>query len=1197
MYLKSLEMLGFKSFADRTKLEFEPGLTAIVGPNGCGKSNILDAIKWVLGEQSAKSLRAAKMEDCIFNGTDERKPLGMAEVSLSFADCSEALGTDYHEVTITRRVFRSGECEYLINKAPCRLKDIQRLFMGTGIGTDAYSIIEQGRIDMVLSARPEDRREIFEEASGITRYKADKKEALRELEQTEANLLRLSDVIAEIRRQINSMERQASKAKRYKALMDELKSLDIYAAKLRINEADNELKKIEANLADISARIAGEQREIENEERQLTQMRNASLQMERQISSARESELNALNEQRRLEDLITVNRQRIEEYHSWMERDSHQIQDIRTSADAKQKEICDITAQREQTRAEGENAKLEMEIAEKALEQRRQELETLKNHNQNLRTQVVDLESEASHLQNQIVEIDSTERQNAIRRERLVAEKNQLARVLTRQEQHRTEARMELEKLSALVTSMGNRHAMLEKELKTTCDTLDRLRTNLITLTANISSKRSEIKRLKTVHSEGSDSQRISSILSKLSDSASEKILGSFRSLIKVDSDYVTPAMAILQSWADAIVAADPQTALSVLRLLETEQQQAIRLFVAGNNDSSDGSLPSPDGDLLASHISVSEHLKHLVQCVFGRVVVLQTIDELPQHPLPDTVYVTKSGSVIRPHHAFEFWTDSSLRKRIDQIIFEVQILEKQHTEYTKLVSSLEIAVQTAEDFISEYRKRFHEFSNFVATKRGEFNILDSGCEETRKRLETVTWEIQKLDSSTSSPGTQKEAILVQLNNVRNQLNVTSREIATNEEKIHQMDAIYMEAQTICSEKKIKFAEINNKLQMTERTLADAEVRLQELLSTISERQTAIASYQASIDKLKDENSSAEKRLNEIRNVTSTTSTELTALQKKAELLMKSIDEVEAALIARKHVLDEKQKEKSDLKIKHTETRMRRQNILDRILSEYELDTKQFFSYPAPAWEKGEPALEEIETTIAELRAKIQALGPVNLVAIQEFKELEERYTFLTQQEQDLINSKQRLMELIRKINKQTSEMFKTTFEQINANFLLMFQELFNGGSARLVLMDEENILESGIEIIARPPGKRPQNVSLLSGGERTLTAISLLFAIYMIKPSPFCFLDELDAALDDPSILRFVKVLKDFLTKAQFIVVTHNRQTIAAADILYGVTMREKGVSTIVSMRFKDLDKTKLDNAQLSNSQNTTTQSENQTT
>jgi chromosome segregation protein len=1195
MYLKSLELFGFKSFADRTKLEFEQGLTAIVGPNGCGKSNILDSIRWVLGEQSAKTLRADKMEDCIFNGTDERKPLGMAEVSLTFADCSDTLGTEYHEVTVTRRVFRSGESEYFINKTPCRLKDIQRLFMGTGIGTDAYSFIGQGRIDMVLSAKPEDRREIFEEASGITKYKADKKEALRELEQTEANLLRLSDVIAEVKRQINSMERQAAKAKRYKVLMDELKTLDIHAARLRINEADNELKKIETELANISASIAQEQREIEEAERHLTQMRNTSLQIERQISSARESELNAQNERRRLEEQISVNRQRIEEYRAWMERDSQQIQETEVSADAKKKEISDLTAQLEQTKAERNNAKIEMETAEKLLEQRMQELDSLKKHYQNLRVQVVDLESQASHLQNQLLELDSTERQNAIRRERLLAEKNQLGRLLAHQEQRKTTAYTELEKLSALVTALENKQAILEQEIKITSDILECLRRGMITLTANISSRQSEIKRLEKDVSELSGTQSVSSVLSKLSGSVSQKILGVFRGLITIEPEYTTPAMAVLQSWADAIVTTEPEAAISVLRLFETEPEQTVRLFVTENGNSPSDILSSTDGDLLLSHISAPEHLKSLVQYLFGKVIVLNTIDELPHQTVQGAVYVTRAGSVVRSHNTFEFWTDSITRKRIKQATLELQTLEKRQSEYSELVNKLEKAVHLAEDFLLEFRKRLNEFSSSVATKRGEFNILNTECEQTRKRIETVTWEIEDIDNSTASPEKQKESIMNQLNNVRNQIELTSREIATTEEKIRQLDTIYMQTQSACSEKKIRFAEVNNKLQMTERTLAEAESRLQELLSAISQRRSAIASYQTSIDKLKDDISRAETRLNEIRNVTSSASSELSALQQKAEELMKNINEFETTLSARKQTLEQKQKEKSDLKVKHTEIRIRRQNMLERILGEYELDTEQFFSYPPPVWEKGEPSIDEIETTIAELRAKIQALGPVNLVAIQEFKELEERYNFLTQQEQDLINSKQRLMELIRKINKQTSEMFKTTFEQINEKFSLMFQKLFNGGSARLVLMDEENILESGIEIIARPPGKRPQNVTLLSGGERTLTAIALLFAIYMMKPSPFCFLDELDAALDDASIVRFVNTLKEFLTKSQFIVITHNRQTIAAADVIYGVTMREKGVSTIISMRFKDLDKTKLSNAQSGNSQNAEVQIENQ--
>ena len=828
MYLKQLEIIGFKSFADRTRLSFDPGLIAIVGPNGCGKSNVSDAIRWVLGEQKPTALRCSKLVDVVFNGTDTRKPLGLAEVSITFAECEKELGTDYNEVTITRRVYRDGSGEYFINKQASRLKDVQHLFMGTGIGTSSYSVMAQGQIDAILSSKPEDRRAVFEEAAGITKFKADRKEALRKIEQTEQNLLREADVLREMKRQITSLQRQVGKAQKCKELRDQLRGLDIYVSKQRLHAYDQELEQNAVNRRELDADIAEAQETVASAEREAQELHLQIHELEERLQTLATEQASAEAAYSRAREVIGVNATRVEEYKSFIRRDSDEIESLKRT------------------------------LAE------------------------VGMQAES------------------------LAQKTQL-----------------------LTDSLGaSREALAEAE------------TAFSDLQAAIDRKRDEVA--------------------------------------------------------------------------------AKRREVA------------------------------------------------------DT---TRTGTLVN---------DSEVSR-----------------------------------------------NNSV---------------ETWKAGTTVTTMMKREDLMAV--------------------------VAVAEDELREMELSHIPASQKLTERRIAVSQMEQELSFVGQQGESARQRREELERAVAGRSEMIAGYEESIAKLSEESGDLLDQLEELREKAASFVDSINEERGRRSQMLERISAADAQVSAKRNALDQARDFRGKLDVQAAETTMRRQNVYEHLQDEYGLFADAVMREPDPEWKDGVvPPLAELEGTVGRLQAEIAALGPVNMVAIEECQELEERYAREKAQEEDLLAAKAQLLELIGNLNGTSGSMFRSTFEQANKNFQTMFTKLFGGGEARIVLLEnEEDPLECGIDIIARPPGKRPQSVTLLSGGERTMTAVALLFSIFMIKPAPFCMLDELDAALDDANIGRFVEQLKEFLVQSQFLIITHNQHTIAGSDLVYGVSQQEKGVSRVLSMKLSDL-------------------------
>jgi len=1181
VYLKCLELTGFKSFAGKTVLNFEPGMTCIVGPNGCGKSNVSDAVRWVLGEQSAKALRGSTMEDCIFNGTDERKPLAMAEVAITFADCEETLGTEYHEVTVARRVFRSGEGQYFLNKTPCRLKDIQRLFMDTGIGTASYSVLEQGRIDQVLSSRAEDRRTIFEEASGITKYKSDRKEAIRKLEQTETNLLRLADVVREVKRQIGSLQRQAGKARRYKVLREELRKLDIFATGKRLETMDSAMRDIESQTTGLQKKISAAQSEIDELEQGNAVLRRSIVDTEHEIGSGLESVVQAQSKLDHTHELIAVNKQRIEEYSSWSERDSREIDEAGMQIAEKQEQAETLSRQLVDANAQQESAQQELAECNDDFQKSQDHMDSARSRIRKLREESIELESLASRLHNQLVESESNERVSVIQRERLTAEKTQLARVVVDFDASQSEMAGTIGELQKGVAASEETLAGIEQKRAAAAAELTGVGRKCSELRSLAAGARARIELLSggtETEDEPPASSRLLLEESNLLDLDRSKILGLLSSHLDVAPGYRVAVEAAIRTWLDAVVVSEWDVAIEALRRLETRRDGPARLLALAPPGAGADVRPDDGADRLSDHVTCSDEIAPLVRRLLGNVVVVDSIESIPATFPPGTAFVTRGGSLVRGDGCMEFWMPGlegpalqSRKELLDEARQSIAAIEAEIGEHSSAEASMHERRASLDAQAAEARTDLERRRRALALKEGESEVLSREAAEARDRLETVTWEFENLAGTEDTGESMRKEITGRTAELREQRERIASEINNGTKDLRQLEVRHAKLQSDVTEHRIRFAQLTQKVEHTKAQHEAVTARLQELKAAVSGRSTAIVSYKTAMDRLSEETRGAAGMLSSLEEAARENSSRVENLRKNRQKQTEEQGKIEAVLAEKRRSIEELRESKSTLDVQSAESRMRRQNLVDRVTSEHGITSEQLDTEPDPEWEGVAPSLDTVETNVAELRAKIEGMGPVNLVAIEEYKELEERYGFLTGQEQDLVKSKQHLMDVIRRINRTTSEMFRTTFEDVNTNFQTMFHKLFNGGSAKLVLVNEEDVLECGIEIIARPPGKRLQNISLLSGGERTLTAVALLFAIYMTRPSPFCLLDELDAALDDSNIGRFVGILQGFLGQSQFVVITHNRQTISAASVLYGVTMPEKGISKIVSMRFHE--------------------------
>lgn len=1223
MYLRELKLQGFKSFADLTRLELQRGVTAIVGPNGCGKSNIADAIRWVLGEQSAKSLRAGAMQDVIFQGAAGRKPVNLCEVSLVFAECEDRLGMAYNEVEITRRVVRDGGSDYYINGKACRLKDIQRLFLDTGVGQVSYSFMLQGQIDQILSSNPSERRAIFEEAAGISKYKAQRREALGKLAQVDANLARVTDVIEEINRQMGSLRRQAAKALRYKRIRHRLTYLELASGAYRHGQIRAMVEKLENTTRFLQAEAAKVEKELQEGEAGLTgkradrnALREQMQAVQNQIYALRSDKENAENRaefavvrKNDLQGRLTAIGEELER----LTAEERALADkVAGEAEVKRSQMelfGDSDAVFQEKSSELSELQQQLSAAEADYARTRNATEVREGSLSRLRSNCTALELELQTYQVRHANLADEIKGLSDRGASLGEELGALVQAATDREATRTEQEFKVEEHKQAVRQLTGQY----RDCQATVQGMER----------ELAGLRAQIQVLEGLQErfEGF-SEGVKAILK----GALEGVLSTahymvFLKQVKVASRYTKGLERMLGVAGEGLLLLNDAPLTAVTTALRDRKLGWAGLLVGtgGGADSAVGA-PLPRGLTAALDVVSSKD---------------PAVTAFLNSYLAGCYYCENLEAFLeywRAHPDFEFrmvvsldgeWVDargvvvagkgkdtaaSSYLERENQLTAhraKQAEIEGARDSQREIAEQLQGQIDAAEKRVESQQALLAELVQEVGTLKVQRQGVERARLESIRSLDVKRAEIQKLESG-------REALEERMRHARSELEATEAAIEAGRKAVADKEAAVValrerreQLRETFNEIKLEIAEKRQRLAVLDRGLSALEEKAQSVAQTRLQRQAeteAIRTQFEALDRERAERTAEAASIEaKLKQLTEAIEKDRVALQ----AVERSIDIIEEGFRGKRERYQNMTGELNTQSVELARQQSRLQFIEEELQREYEkapgeIDWKQML------WQAGESLPERIRVDIEDespdemeteqerpaataeelaalddtdwaavdeeakgLRSRMQSMGPVNLVAIEEYKSLKERHSFLTGQSEDLWKSKEALVGAIDEINATSKALFTQTFEAVRENFKQTFDTLFGGGRSDLALVDNEDVLESGIDIMAQPPGTRLKTLALLSGGQKTMTAVALLFAIYMVKPSPFCVLDEIDAPLDDANIGRFTQMLEGFLDRSQFVIITHNKRTISVADTIYGATMQEKGVSRVISMRF----------------------------
>ncbi len=1182
MKLKKIVLYGFKSFADKTAFEFGDGVTVIVGPNGCGKSNIVDAVRWVLGEQSAKSLRGGQMLDVIFNGTNSRKSMGTAEVSLFFTNTTGLLNTDMEEVCVTRRLYRSGESEYLLNNKLCRLKDIREMFMGTGVGADSYSIIEQGKVEILLQSSKTDRRAVFEEAAGISRYKARKKEALRKLERTEQNVLRIQDIIGELEKRLRSIKYQAGKARNYQKYSDRLRELrmnqflsEYYQLRKDGSRRQQQRQKLQDELVGLTTQIEQAQgrlsvldHEIDGCEDEIRQLENQRLQFTSRISSE--------------EDHIEMGHQRCEELQGFLQRNQKQIQSLRRQSRKLEEEIAtgqkDVGSIRDQLDELQEQLKRHQDSRQERILQLNEHRAQMEDEKSGL----IDIVRRTAQLHNEIKSLD-------MRRDNLSGQKNRLSdrygRIKEEMEGLLTRRAQLDEKLGEITSLKEDSQGQLENRRQQ----LSQLNEDKLVCSENLSAakeyrsgmlSRQQLLSDMEAKLEGVD-QGVRQILQARQQDPEKfyYVKGMVAELLRAEVKYAGIVEAALAGRSQHLVATSSQAVLEDSENLDELAGRVKMICLDRLGPFKNGfdftDYPEVQGRLI-DLVSFAPDCESLAWRLLGKTILVDTIDaalRLAEVAPAGYRWVTLTGEVLEADGTLHLGPLSgavgliSRKSELRQLKEDIVETEERITDIQNQLQQYDNQGQHLEKNLQELRTVIYEANTVEIETRGQLEQVDQNVGRLKQEQPLIASEVESIEGQIQESLNQQKSSrqsLDDLESINQQRQERVDELEGNIRRLEEEDQQVLN----------QITDLKVSLGQTQQRQLALQERLTNLKSQYQQCNHEVGNLQTDLNNAQESHKASERAI-------------LIAESKLAELFQARQEHQEISrqkkyrrdeLFAEKEQLvelagrlqqqrEERQEQLHEMQIKLNENHLRCENLMERGREELDMDLAEKFS----SYEHQDMDWQAVSTEIEDLRKKIHRLGNINLDAIKEQEELEERLEYLSGQYQDLAQARRQLEELIDKINRESTELFMTNFEAIRANFAELFRKLFGGGKAEIILEDPEDILECGIEIIARPPGKQLQSISLLSGGEKTMTAVALLLAIFKSKPSPFCLLDEVDAALDEANVERFNLLIQEFVKESQFIVITHSRRTMTIADVIYGITMQEQGVSKKVSVRFAD--------------------------
>ena len=1179
MYLKRLELQGFKSFADKTILEFKPGITSVIGPNGSGKSNISDAIRWVLGEQSMKSLRGAKSEDIIFNGTQNRKSLGFAEASIIIDNSDGALPIEYNEVTVTRKIYRSGESGYFINKVPCRLKDILELFMDTGIGKDGYSIIGQGKIDQILSNKSEDRRHIFEEAAGIVKYRVRKAESEKKLEQTKLNLLRINDILTEIEGNLDPLKIQSEKAKKFLDLREELKNIEVGLFLYNIDNYKEKLKQIVKDEEIMISQKDDETNKLENKQKIKEELKNEIDKITIEIENVQNLSFEATNKIEKLNTEIGIANERISNNKSNTERLVNEIEEVRTRI----KELEDEKTQKiekknniftnkekfenELKEKEAELAKLTEKLTSKELEieEQKQKVEQNIDSKYEIGNEISTLEANYENYEKREKNLKSEITETISELDGARSDKQDISKGYYEIESQKNKIISEIEKIANEKQEANNKIKDFEAQI------------NQISYDIRMKDSRHKFL-VETEKEKEGYTKSVKSLLLDCEKNPSLKsgVEGVLANLISVDNKYQTAIEMALGGVLQNIVTDNEHTAKKLVEhLRKNNLGRASFLPISSVKGSKIDKIKGHYNGLIgvgSELVKCDKKYQQIISNLLGRTVIVDNMDtgiQVAKNNNYGFRIVTLKGDIISNSGAI---TGGSVATKtvnilgrsneIESLAKEIVDLKNKLQEVTKNKEKYENSISGVIKKSEELDEKLNEINIVYATEKQKMVAIEQNIEKAATRLEKLKKENENIKNMKSEILKNKEEKFAQID-------VLDKETSELNAIIEQFGLLNKDNQKYIDDLNFDITNLRISVSSFDESGASIDEMVERIELDITNNNTSIENKQKQISDLNVENTELESSINGFNE-------EIAKVKSDVENSGVKVEELKASRIENNNRLQKTEKDITDqftviedlkeqlvkIDVKKSKLEQDLKQVVDSLWEEYELTPNGCEDFEKPN------NVQVTQKEVNKLRNQIRDLGSINIDSIEEYKKAKERYDFMSEQRLDLENTQTKLRNVITEMTKTMKTQFAEKFALINHNFNEVFQELFGGGKAELVLEDEENILECGIDIKVQPTGKKLQNMMLLSGGEKAFTAIALLFAILKINPAPFCILDEIEAALDDVNVYRYAEYLKKFSDETQFLVITHRKGTMEAADTVYGVTMEENGISKLLSIK-----------------------------
>jgi chromosome segregation protein len=1164
--IRALEITGFKSFADRVVFALDAGISAIVGPNGCGKSNVVDAIRWVMGEQNPRHLRGQVMNDVIFAGTERRAPIGMAEVVLhldnSDGRAPEAYSS-FSEIQVARRLYGSGESEYLINKIPVRLRDIMDFFLDTGVGTRGYTIVEQGHIASIVSTKPEERRVIIEEAAGIGKYRQRRRETERKLEATERNLVRVNDILGELRRQLASLDRQARKAARYKELSAQLRDLELLASAAELEGHDAKLAELDRSLGELRAESVSLDAAVARAEARLEAERRAHLDREKELQGSRERLFALRSEIQALESRIEYERRERESLLGLADEREGEIAELEQQLASHRSAHTEVLEELSAAEERVGRDEADLEQRSEVLRERSERLAELRGRREALQARLVDLSTEAATL-------DGRSRSLVERRGELETRLRQQdealeATSLERDSSQREEEVLETRHRQALAEQdqFGLQLAELLRTHTEGSGRLVRVRSDLVSVRERLQHAEARLESLREAERTSAAANR--EALERLSQSEQQLILGRLSDVVQVQDGFERALEAVLGSRLEAALA------LALLERLRADDSARATLLAPGAEDDSASAGFVPLGVSLLAKVSVAARFEGVLRRLLGDVYVVDNLGEAVKRygvSRPPAVFVTRGGELLDRSGALtggaappqgSISRSSEIRRLTEQI--EAVSAERARCEALEAEEAEALEALARETENTRSRRHTAElavlhYEKDLERMRERGKAAEESLESQRAGKQRLTGELERLTAETEQGAGRLAQIARERGETVSQVERLSGEVSGLAGDVQQLE------QRV-TQQRVDLAEVRAKRDQLRAARDRLRASVDEGREWIARRRDEVQSARERAESLARSTSDASRQVAERIQQEESVRVAQESVQGAYDQTSRLVEEVEAEARRGQAEREELRSKLQACEMSQQEAKLRRDQLIERVRDKYQLELESF--EPPADVQALEPEAREAE--LRRLRQSLDSLGDVHLGAIEEHEEVSERFRYLTEQKEDLDVSIERLRNAIARINRTSRARFRETFEAVDAEFQKLFPRLFRGGRAHLSLTEADDVLEAGIEITAQPPGKKLQSVNLLSGGEKSMTAIALLFAVFTVKPSPFFLLDEVDAALDDANVHRFNELVSGMAGTSQFILITHNKGTIEIARSLYGVTMAERGVSKLVTV------------------------------